>query len=204
MKVEGPVVLASRNRGKLAELRELVGGVLELVSFPATVEMPEVEESADTYLGNAMLKARAVSVLTGGWTLADDSGLEVDALGGAPGVRSARFGGEGLDDSGRCRLLLEAMVAAGAEAGGRGRRARFRCVLALVRGSACLSAEGVLEGEIALEPRGSQGFGYDPIFLAAGFGGRTLAELDPATKNRLSHRAAAVRALLEKLPQTLD
>ena len=197
MKVSGPVVLASRNRGKLAELRELVGGALTLVSFPATLAMPEVEETEETYLGNALLKARAVSAATGGWALADDSGLEVDAVGGVPGVRSARFGGEGLDDRGRCRVLLDALVAAGAEAGGR--RARFRCVLALVRGDECVAAEGVLEGEIALAPRGAYGFGYDPIFVPPGFGGRTFAELDAATKNRISHRARAARGLLEKL-----
>jgi XTP/dITP diphosphohydrolase len=196
VKVAGPVVIASRNPGKLAELRALAGDGLELVPLPRTIAaMPE--EEADTYLGNALLKARAAAAVTDGWVLADDSGLEVDGLDGAPGVHSARFGGAGLTDAERCRLLLDRLAK---HAGGSpGRRARFRCILVLVREEECLTAEGVLEGEIALAPRGSGGFGYDPVFVAPGSSGRTLAELDPEMKDRISHRAVAMRNLLAQL-----
>ena len=192
--LRGPVVLASRNRGKLAELRALGGGVLDLRLAPD--DAPDVDESGSTYLENALAKARAISRFTGEPALADDSGLEVEALDGAPGVRSARYGGPGLDDAGRCRLLLEALAAAPSSAS---RRARFVCALVLADGDDWISAEGFLEGEITREPRGARGFGYDPVFAVASHGGRTLAEIDETEKNRLSHRAAAMRAFLAKL-----
>jgi len=191
----GPVVLASRKRGKLAELQALGRGVLDLRLAPD--DAPEVEENGSTYLENALAKAQAIARFTGAPALADDSGLEVEALGGAPGVRSARYGGPGLDDAGRCRLLLEAL--SGSEIASSSRRARFVCVLVLADGDGWLSAEGFLEGEITREPRGARGFGYDPVFAVASHGGRTLAEIDEAEKNRLSHRAAAMHALLAKL-----
>jgi XTP/dITP diphosphohydrolase len=190
---DGPIALASRNRGKLAELRELAGGALALVLLPDDPAPPDVAEEGDTYLANALEKARAFSRFAGMPALADDSGLEVDALGGQPGVRSARFGGPGLDDAGRCAHLLAAL------SGATDRGARFRCVLVLCDGDAWTSAEGVLEGEIASEPKGDQGFGYDPVFRVPVLGGRTLAEVAAAEKNRLSHRAAAMRGLLAQL-----
>ncbi|MFM8411121.1 MAG: RdgB/HAM1 family non-canonical purine NTP pyrophosphatase, partial [Alphaproteobacteria bacterium] len=151
------------------------------------------EEDGDTYEANALAKARAVARHVRGPALADDSGLEVDALDGRPGVWSARYGGEGLDDAGRCRRLLE-------EIGDRGdRAARFVCVLALVDGDREVVARGVLDGEIARAPRGASGFGYDPVFVPAGLGGRTFAEATAEEKNRISHRARAMAALLDRL-----
>lgn len=196
MRVAGRIALASRNPGKLAELRALCGGALDL--WLPTGPIPEVDEDQDSYLGNARKKAIAFAGATGLPALADDSGLEVDALGGRPGVHSARFGGPGLSDAERCRHLLE-------EIGARDERgARFRCVLVLARidpggGAECVVGEGVLEGEIARAARGSHGFGYDPLFTVPGLGGRTLAEIGAEEKNRISHRAAAMRALLHEL-----
>lgn len=187
------IALASRNAGKLAELRALAGGRLDLVAMPSDPAPPEVEEDGDTYEANALAKARAIARHVNGPALADDSGLEVDALGGRPGVRSARYGGEGLDDAGRCRRLLD-------ELGDRADRgARFVCVLALVDGGREMLARGVLEGEIARTPRGASGFGYDPVFVADGLGGRTFAEASAEEKNRISHRARAMATLLERL-----
>ena len=192
MKVVAPVTLATRNPGKLAELAALCRGELELRLLAATPEPPDVLESHDTYLGNALEKARAIAAFTGGPALADDSGLEVDALPGELGVRSARFGAPGLDDHGRCTRLLDALAGVSA------RSARFRCVLVLAQGEEWISAEGTLEGEIACAPRGAGGFGYDPVFLLPDRG-LTLAEIPQAEKNASSHRAAAMRALLARL-----
>ncbi len=149
------------------------------------------EETAPTYRDNALDKARAAVRLTGARALADDSGLEVDALGGAPGVGSARYGGPGLDDAARCARLLAALRGVPPER----RTARFRCVLALVEpGGAEHVVEGVVEGRIAEAPRGEGGFGYDPIFYYPPLG-RTFAELGPADKAAVSHRARAARAI---------
>jgi XTP/dITP diphosphohydrolase len=192
VRLVGPVTLASHNPGKLAELAALAGGALELRLLPRDPAPPAVDEDQETYAGNALKKARAIAAFTGGAALADDSGLEVDALGGAPGVRSARYGGPGLDDAGRWALLLRELGDASV------RSARFRCALALVQGEEWIVGEGALEGEIARAPRGAGGFGYDPVFVVAGLG-RTLAEVAAEEKNRISHRALAMRALLEKL-----
>lgn len=191
MRVAGPVTLASRNPGKLAELAELCRGVLELRLLPDGLTLPEVVEDRGTYLGNALKKAREVAAFVAGPALADDSGLEVDALAGAPGVRSARYGGPGLDDAGRSALLLREIDGAAT------RRARFRCALVLAQGEEWIAAEGALEGEIAPAPRGAGGFGYDPVFVLPD--GRTLAEIPAAEKNRISHRAVAMRALVARL-----
>jgi XTP/dITP diphosphohydrolase len=192
MRVTGPVTLATRNAGKLVELQALCGGVIELRLLPSDPAPPEVDEDQDTYLGNALKKARAIAAFTGGAALADDSGLEVDALPGELGVRSARYGGPGLDDASRCTRLLDALR------GVRMRAARFRCVLVLAQGAEWVSAEGALEGEIADAPRGGGGFGYDPVFLLPQRG-CTLAEIAAVEKNALSHRAAAMRALVARI-----
>ncbi|HEY8514873.1 MAG TPA: RdgB/HAM1 family non-canonical purine NTP pyrophosphatase [Candidatus Binatia bacterium] len=192
MQIRGAVTLASHNAGKLAELAKLANGAFELRLLPREPAPPVVDEDQDTYVGNALKKARAVADFVGGAALADDSGLEVDALGGAPGVRSARYGGPGLDDAGRCALLLRQL-------GDEPRRsARFRCALVLVQGDEWIVGEGTLEGEITREPRGAGGFGYDPVFLVPSLG-RTLAAIPAEEKNRISHRAAAMRALLARL-----
>lgn len=147
-------------------------------------------ESADTYAENALGKARAAARLTGALALGDDSGLEVDALGGAPGVRTARYGGPGLDDAGRYRRLLEAL--AGVPDGRRG--ARFRCVIAVVAPDGAEHVvEGVAEGTITREPRGRGGFGFDPVFFYPPLG-KTFAELSDEAKAEVSHRGRALRA----------
>jgi XTP/dITP diphosphohydrolase len=187
------VVVATRNRGKLAELRRLLAGLpLELVGLDAVGPVPEVVEDGDTFEANAAKKAREVAVATGLPALADDSGLEVDALGGAPGVRSARFAGEGATDQANNRLLLERMAAVP----GPERTARFRCVLAFADPAGPLGhrvhlEEGVCEGHIAEAPRGQDGFGYDPLFVPMGLE-RSMAEIAPELKDSISHRGQAV------------
>jgi XTP/dITP diphosphohydrolase len=185
-------LVATANRGKLAELRTLFSGTGLELALPAEsgVPLPRVEETGTTYSENALLKARALADASGLPALADDSGLEVDALGGAPGVRSARYSGPGGTDADNNRKLLGVM------AGRTDRAARFRCVLALVLPSGeTLAAEGVLEGSIGTGPRGSNGFGYDPVFVLPD--GRHVAELPPEEKQRISHRARAAHRLAE-------
>ncbi len=183
------LVLATTNRGKVAELRRILAGLdIELLSA-AEVSLPEVEETGTTFLDNARLKAHAAAVASGLPSIADDSGLVVDALGGEPGVRSARYAGEPGDDEANLRLVLERM------SGVENRAARFVCaaVLATPDGREW-TAEGVLEGALTTAPRGSGGFGYDPIFLPDGHG-RTTAEMAPEEKDAISHRGRAFRAL---------
>jgi XTP/dITP diphosphohydrolase len=185
------LVVASLNRAKVRELIALLGEVpyqvVPLADVPGAA-LPE--ETATTYEGNALLKARAVAAaLDADVALADDSGLEVDALGGAPGLHSARFGGPGLDDAGRTALLLERLRGIPPER----RTARFRCVIAVVaRAGSARTVEGVVEGIIADAPRGRGGFGYDPVFFHPGLG-QTFGELSEAEKSGVSHRALAAR-----------
>lgn len=186
-----PVTLASRNEGKRRELEALAAGAFDLRLLPRGA--PETVEDGETYLDNALKKARDAATFVGGAALADDSGLEVDTLGGRPGIHSARFGGPGLDDAGRVAHLLEAMGDV------TDRRARFRCVLVFLEEGRWVAGEGVFEGEIAEAPRGRGGFGYDPVFVATEFGGRTLAEVAAQEKNRVSHRARALADLLARL-----
>jgi XTP/dITP diphosphohydrolase len=185
------LVLATTNRGKLRELAGLLGPGWELRSALDYPELPEVEETADSFAGNAALKAEAYARALGRWVLADDSGLCVDALGGRPGVQSARYGP--TDAARIARLLGELEGVPEAR-----RTARFRCVLCLAgpAGEAHF-AEGTCEGWIGQAPRGAHGFGYDPIFELGG--GRTLAELAEAEKAARSHRGAALRAMLPTL-----
>ena len=195
------LVLASGNRGKLAELRGLLADLPLTLASLADFTAEAAEETAPTFVENAIAKARFAAQASGLPALADDSGLEVDALGGAPGVRSARFAGPDADDAANRRLLLErlAHVPAGA------RRARFRCVLVYLRHADDPWPEiftGTWEGEIALEEAGSHGFGYDPLFWVPARG-CTAAQLDPADKARLSHRAQATAALRAYLHEQL-
>ena len=193
----GRVVLASGNAGKLAEIRALLAGSgIELVP-QSDFDVPEVEETGTTFVENAIIKARHAAGYAGLPAIADDSGLEVDALGGAPGVRSARFAGPDADDAANNRLLLERLSGLTAAQ----RSARFRCVMVFLphpASPAPVIREATWEGRIGEAPRGENGFGYDPLFLPAGEAG-TLAELPPEKKNRLSHRGQALRALLETL-----
>jgi len=185
------LVLATLNPGKVRELARLLADVpVELVPLADIPGAALPDETGATYVENALIKARAAHRQTGVAALADDSGLEVDALGGAPGVHSARFGGPGLDDAGRVALLLDGLRAVPPERRG----ARFRCVIALVdEHDREHIVEGVVDGEIATAPRGDGGFGYDPVFLYPPLG-RTFGELDERDKERVSHRGRAAAA----------
>ena len=185
------VLVSTRNAHKLVEIRQILGPSFELLDLSSIPALGEVEETGTTFEENAALKALAASAHFGGWVLADDSGLEVDALGSAPGVRSARFSGEGATDVTNRALLLEKLAAVPADQ----RSARFRCVIALARGGEVLAHfSGAVEGAIIQSEKGEGGFGYDPLFVPEGFG-ETFAELGAETKNRLSHRGRALAGL---------
>jgi XTP/dITP diphosphohydrolase len=190
--VIGRVVLATRNEGKARELEELLGGTalkLETLRDHPDVALPP--EEGNSYAENALAKARAVSAALGAAAIGDDSGLEVDALDGAPGMRSARFSGENANDAANNALLLARLQ----EVPAAGRAARFRCALAFVEpGGRELCVEGACEGSILVAPRGDRGFGYDPLFLPHGET-RTFAELPQKVKDSISHRARAAAAL---------
>jgi XTP/dITP diphosphohydrolase len=185
------VVLATRNPGKVRELSALLADLpLEVKSLLDFPDMPFLVEEGATYAENAMAKALTVSRATGQEALADDSGIEIDALDGAPGVHSSRWLGEDASDADRNTAVLERLRGVSPEA----RTARFRAVVAIAQPDGTVRTfEGVVEGRIAERPAGREGFGYDPIFLVQGEG-RTMAELDSQIKNRISHRARAVRA----------
>lgn len=186
------VVLATKNRGKAVEIGRILQGTgLEIISLDDFPEVALPPETGATMQENALIKARAAAKATGLPALADDSGLEVDFLGGAPGVYSARYSGEKATDEENYRKLLAELKGVPEEK----RTARFRCVIALVGfDEEERLFEGVFEGVITMEPRGENGFGYDPVFLVPGLG-RTSAELSPGEKNRISHRAKALAAL---------
>lgn len=187
------LVVASSNAGKLRELRALASSLAAEIVPQSDLGVAAVAETGSSFLANALLKAQHAARATGSAALADDSGLEVDALGGAPGVYSARYAGEGASDADNIARLLGALEGVPPP-----RRARYRAVLVLVVApddSAPLVAEGRWEGRIATAARGNGGFGYDPVFLP-GDGARSVAELSPEEKNRLSHRARALEALL--------
>jgi XTP/dITP diphosphohydrolase len=194
---EHPVrlLLATTNRGKLAELRALLGDLpIELLSLADVLPgRPPVEEDGATLEENALLKARAAVRDARSVTLAEDSGLEVDALGGRPGVRSARFAREGATDAENNEALLTALE----RVGDGQRQARFRCAMVLLdpwSEDGPIVTEGRCEGAIGRVGRGAGGFGYDPLFVVAGYG-RTMAELDEDEKGQISHRGKAARAL---------
>jgi XTP/dITP diphosphohydrolase len=188
------LLLATRNKHKAREFSELLGAEFRLTDLAAHPEIPEVPESGRTFAENARLKATTVSRLLPGLVLADDSGLEVDSLGGAPGVYSARYAGKGATDAASRRKLLDAMADVAPEAP---RSARFCCVLVLARAGELLATfDGTAEGQIVRVERGTAGFGYDPLFRPNG-SERTFAELSAAQKNSLSHRGAAVAQLRE-------
>jgi len=189
------ITLATANQHKLQEFLDLLG--LPVQGLRAVAGAPEPEESGATFEENAWIKAASLAAHTGGWALADDSGLEVDALNGAPGVHSARFAGRHGDDAANNRLLLEKLRDVG------DRRARFVCALAVCAPDGTgFTVRGECPGEIASATRGSEGFGYDPLFIPEGES-RTFAELGPAVKQKRSHRAAAVAALKASRPDWL-
>jgi len=190
------VVVASTNPGKIVEVRQIFAALpLLLLTAEDVGSWPAVEETGDTYLANALLKARAVAAFTGRPALADDSGIEVDALAGAPGVHSARYAGEQASDEDNNTKLIAALDGVPPE----GRTARYRCVAVLVTPEGQeVAGIGSCEGRIGFEPRGSGGFGYDPWFLPQGET-RTMAELTSEEKHAISHRGKALRGLADKL-----
>jgi XTP/dITP diphosphohydrolase len=186
-----PLLVSTRNLHKVREIRTILGAAFEVSDLSILPAMHEVEETGTTFEENAELKAVAASQLFDGWVIADDSGLEVDALGGAPGIYSARYAGEAASDAENNDLLLKNLEGVFAKE----RQARFRCVIVLARAGRKLAAfSGIVEGLIAAFPRGVEGFGYDPLFIPNGFS-ETFGELPVATKNRLSHRAHAIKQL---------
>ncbi|MBI2993438.1 MAG: RdgB/HAM1 family non-canonical purine NTP pyrophosphatase [Gammaproteobacteria bacterium] len=195
------VVLASRNPGKLKEFREMMAGLdVDIVPLPE-LAIPEVEESEDSFAANAVLKARHAAQHAGLPAIADDSGLEVDVLGGEPGVRSARYAGQCASDEDNLRLLLYRIACTGAVRPA----ARFQCAMAFVSDAddpAPVIARGTWEGFVVMEPRGRNGFGYDPVFFVPTHG-CTSAELPPEVKNRISHRARALMELRRELSAML-
>ncbi len=188
------IAIATRNPHKLRELGRICADwpvAWRTVRDEGTAAFPEVEETGATYLDNALLKARATAAALAIPAMADDSGIEVDALGGAPGPRSARLAGEDATDQLNLRELLRALK--GVPTGGR--TARYRCVAVLAMpGGAEVHAEGTCDGVLVGSPRGDRGFGYDPIFVPAGWDA-TMAELSDQQKDRISHRGRAFRAL---------
>ncbi len=192
------LVIATRNQGKLHEFRSILAGTgWEILGLEALAIKEEYEETGATFAENAAIKARNYSLNTDLPVLGDDSGLEVQALGGRPGVHSSRYAGQDATDADRIRKLLQELREID-----RSREARFVCALALAqKGSVLLEAEGECRGVIIDEPRGDKGFGYDPVFYVPELG-RTCAELSEEEKNRVSHRATASQKLLEQINKT--
>jgi XTP/dITP diphosphohydrolase len=200
---ERTFVLASANPDKAAEIAAILAAVPGLTLIPRPAGVPDVDETGVTLEDNARLKARALCEATGTAAVADDTGLEVDALGGAPGVYSARYAGDDASYGDNVTKLLRALAAR--TDGGGARRARFRTVaLAALPDGTEVWAEGTVEGSIATAGRGSNGFGYDPVFVPDGAGGRTFAEMKADEKDAVSHRGRAFRALAQLLSHPGD
>jgi XTP/dITP diphosphohydrolase len=188
-------LLATRNSHKTREFAEILGNAFEVRDLVNTPELPVVEETGLTFEANAILKAVETSQHVEGLVVADDSGLEVDALDGAPGIYSARYAGEGATDADNVAKLLAELSRHPSSP----HSARFRCALALAREGALLGTfHGVVEGTIVDAPRGREGFGYDPVFQPLGFS-QTFGELSAGKKNRISHRARAIQSLSSTL-----
>jgi XTP/dITP diphosphohydrolase len=192
------LVLATRNPGKVAELTEMLSAVGVSVVSAADLGAPEVVEDADSLVGNARKKAAALHAFSGLPAIADDTGLEVDALGGAPGVYSARYAGPEADAAANRKALLSAME------GSSNRLARFRTVLVYMAGDGEGVFEGVCNGAITREAAGAGGFGYDAIFAPEGAGGKTFAEMDTQEKGKISHRGRALRQFAAFLTSKAD
>jgi len=193
------IAIASRNPGKIREILSICADwpVEWITADEHEGPWPNVEETGASYLENALLKARTVADSVGVPAMADDSGIEVDALGGAPGPRSARYAGEEATDEQNLRMLIRAVAGVPAA----GRTARYRCVAVVARPDGReVWAEGTCEGSLVTNPRGTDGFGYDPIFVPAGWE-QTMAELPPEEKDRISHRGRAFRALKDLVAQ---
>ena len=187
------IIAATKNKNKLREFGEILKGFEIISQEEAGIDI-DVEETGATFEENSRLKAEAIYNATGIAAIADDSGLCVDALGGEPGVYSARYGGEGLDDEGRVQLLLKNMKKVPDEK----RTARFVCVITMVSNDGIITARGECEGVINHAPKGENGFGYDPVFYMKEYG-KTTAEMSPGEKNAVSHRGKALKIFAEKM-----
>lgn len=195
------LVLATANPDKATEIAEILGSVPGVVLLPRPEDAPDVEEVGDTLVDNARLKAFSLVEWTGTAAVADDTGLEVDALGGAPGVYSARFAGEHATYGENVAKLLAELGRHGADTPER-RRARFRCVAFVAFPDTSETwADGEVPGTIATAPAGERGFGYDPVFVPDGHGGRTFAQMTSSEKHAVSHRGRAFRSLADRLRQ---
>jgi len=193
------LVVATRNRHKTREIQQSLGSDFRVCDLGAYPEISEIDESGTSFEENAKLKAVAASKQLPTLVIADDSGLEVDALDGAPGIYSARYAGANATERAKIEKLLTELARVGATQDAR--RARFRCVVALAHNGNLLGTfEGIVEGKIANEVRGDSGFGYDPIFIPDGFE-QTFGQLPAEVKNTISHRAKAIRGLAVKLRQ---
>lgn len=191
------LVVATRNRHKTREIQHILGPEFMVRDLGAHPEVSEIRESGTSFEENAKLKALAASKQLPALVIADDSGLEVDALGGAPGIYSARYAGANATEKDKIDKLLRELARVRATEDGR--RARFRCIVVLARNGNLLGTfEGIVEGSIADEARGDSGFGYDPIFIPEGLK-QTFGELPTEVKNTISHRAKAIRALADRL-----
>lgn len=187
------IIAATKNKNKLREFGEILKGFEIISQEDAGVDI-DVEETGTTFEENSMLKAKAIYEATGIAAIADDSGLCVDALSGEPGIYSARYGGEGLDDAGRVQLLLKKMK----DVPENERSARFVCAITLVGKDGIVTSRGECEGKIAYEPKGENGFGYDPVFYMEEYG-KTTAQMSPDEKNAVSHRGKALKIFAEKM-----
>ncbi len=191
------LLVATRNAHKTSEIRAMLGDRWEVTDLNAHPDVPTPEETGETFAANAAIKAIAASGRFEGLVIADDSGLEVDALGGAPGVRSARYAGEGASDAENRAKLLAALREA--DARGKARSARFRCVIAVAQaGKGLGSFDGVVDGVIINAERGEGGFGYDSLFVPADHC-ETFGQLPPEVKNGISHRSRALRSALQEI-----
>ncbi len=191
------LVLATKNNGKIRELAELLNGLpIRLCNLNEFKDSAEPEETGATFTENAVLKARYYALHTGVWALADDSGLEVESLGGAPGVFSARYGGENMSYAEKIDRLLGKMKSAGDD----NRKARFVCAMAIADedGNIQFLSEGVCDGKIAAGPRGANGFGYDPVFIPEDFS-ESFGELSDEIKQKISHRSRAIEKIIRFL-----
>ena len=192
------LILASDNQHKLQEIQEILAHTgLEILSLNDYPDIPDPPETQDTFHGNAKQKATFVHSYTGGIVIADDSGLEVEALNGAPGIHSKRWTPEATAVANNVKLLRELK-------GETDRRAQFRCILAIYNGIETTFIDSTCTGEIAHQEKGTQGFGYDPLFLPDGFSGKSMAELSMEQKNQISHRGLAFRQLPGKLAERLN
>jgi len=188
------IFVSTQNKGKLKEIRSILGtGDFEFISVHTIDGFPDIEETGTSFEENAIIKAEESYKLTGIPSLADDSGLSVDCLDGAPGVYSARYAGENADDEGNLQKVLSKIKNFSPPY-----KARYVCVLAFYDGERLITTRGECKGELIMEKRGNNGFGYDPIFVPEGFN-KTMAELNPEIKNKLSHRFKALEKMKEAL-----